>query len=97
MNILYIYVQYTNLPWLDDVFSWTKSRGQTGFGFNGSNSICHLLRKVACMSTLVRNMVDDSGTDEEIPLPNASSSVVGTKNTLGLFYGSNRDLSAQIW
>ena len=31
--------------------------------------------KVACMSTLVRNMVDDSGTDEEIPLPNVLSSV----------------------
>ena len=31
--------------------------------------------KVACMSTLVRNMVDDSGTDEEIPLPNATSLV----------------------
>lgn len=80
--VLHIYVQYTYLPWLAEVFSWTKSRGQTGFGFNGSNSI-HLLRKVACMSTLVRNMVDDSGTDEEIPLPNASSSVVGNQKCLG--------------
>lgn len=60
-----------------------KVKGQTGFGFRGSNSICHLLRKVACMSTLVRNMVDDSGTDEEIPLPNASSSIVGNQKCLG--------------
>ena len=30
--------------------------------------------QVACMSTLVRNMVDDSGTDEEIPLPNVPTS-----------------------
>ena len=35
------------------------------------------------MSTLVRNMVDDSGTDEEIPLPNASSSLVGNQKWLG--------------
>lgn len=35
------------------------------------------------MSTLVRNMVDDSGTDEEIPLPNASSSIVGNQKWLG--------------
>ena len=96
MIILYMYVQYTYLPWLADVFSWTKSRGQTGFGFNGSNSICHLLRKVACMSTLVRNMVDDSGTDEEIPLPNASSSIVGNQKCLVFVMVTNRDLSAQI-
>lgn len=36
--------------------------------------------KVACMSTLVRNMVDDSGTDEEIPLPNVLSSVSGSSD-----------------
>lgn len=91
-----MYVQYTYLPWLAEVFSWTKSRGQTGFGFNGSNSICHFLRKVACMSTLVRNMVDDSGTDEEIPLPNASSSIVGNQTWLVFVMVTNRDLSAQI-
>lgn len=26
MIILYIYVQYTYLPWLAEVFSWTKSK-----------------------------------------------------------------------
>ena len=35
------------------------------------------------MSTLVRNMVDDSGTDEEIPLPNANSLNDGNKKWLG--------------
>ena len=50
------------------------------------------------MSTLVRNMVDDSGTDEEIPLPNANSLNVGNKKWLGfvMVAASNRDLSAQI-
>ncbi|CAL1172952.1 unnamed protein product [Cladocopium goreaui] len=32
--------------------------------------------EVACMSTLVRNMVDDSGTDEEIPLPNVKTAIL---------------------
>merc|ERR1719436_1829777 len=31
---------------------------------------------VACMSTLVKNMVDDSGTDEEIPLPNVKTAIL---------------------
>mmetsp|Transcript_87226 Transcript_87226/g.241929 ORF Transcript_87226/g.241929 Transcript_87226/m.241929 type:complete len:168 (+) Transcript_87226:94-597(+) len=32
--------------------------------------------EVACMSTLIKNMVDDSGTDEEIPLPNVKTSIL---------------------
>ena len=28
--------------------------------------------EVACMSALIENMVDDSGTDEEFPLPNVT-------------------------
>uniref|UniRef100_A0A6T9E8N6 Uncharacterized protein n=1 Tax=Noctiluca scintillans TaxID=2966 RepID=A0A6T9E8N6_NOCSC len=32
--------------------------------------------EVACMSTLIKNMVDDSGTDEEIPLPNVKTAVL---------------------
>ncbi|CAE8595508.1 unnamed protein product [Polarella glacialis] len=28
------------------------------------------------MSTLIKNMVDDSGTDEEIPLPNVKSAIL---------------------
>ena len=28
--------------------------------------------EVACKSTLIENMVDDSGTDEEFPLPNVT-------------------------
>ncbi|CAE8674022.1 unnamed protein product, partial [Polarella glacialis] len=32
--------------------------------------------EVACMSTLIKNMVDDSGTDEEIPLPNVKSAIL---------------------
>lgn len=32
--------------------------------------------EVACMSTLVKNMVDDSGTDEEIPLPNVKTAIL---------------------
>ena len=31
---------------------------------------------VACMSTLIKNMVDDSGTDEEIPLPNVKTAIL---------------------
>merc|ERR1711972_412904 len=32
--------------------------------------------EVACMSTLIKNMVDDSGTDEEIPLPNVKTAIL---------------------
>ena len=32
--------------------------------------------KVACMSTLIKNMVDDSGTYEEIPLPNVKTAIL---------------------
>merc|ERR1712136_599480 len=32
--------------------------------------------EVACMSTLIKNMVDDSGIDEEIPLPNVKTAVL---------------------
>ncbi|CAE7650176.1 sconC, partial [Symbiodinium sp. KB8] len=32
--------------------------------------------EVACMSTLVKNMVEDSGTDEEIPLPNVKTAIL---------------------
>ena len=28
------------------------------------------------MSTLIKNMVDDSGTDEEIPLPNVKTAIL---------------------
>ena len=28
--------------------------------------------EVICMSALIENMVDDSGTDEEFPLPNVT-------------------------
>lgn len=31
---------------------------------------------VACMSTLIKNMVEDSGTDEEIPLPNVKTAIL---------------------
>merc|ERR1719301_323959 len=31
---------------------------------------------VACMSTLVKNMVEDSGADEEIPLPNVKTAIL---------------------
>eukprot|EP00916_Digyalum_oweni_P016428 GHVL01026946.1.p1 GENE.GHVL01026946.1~~GHVL01026946.1.p1 ORF type:complete len:161 (+),score=36.58 GHVL01026946.1:373-855(+) len=31
---------------------------------------------VACMSTLISNMVDDSGADEEIPLPNVKTHIL---------------------
>jgi S-phase kinase-associated protein 1 len=31
---------------------------------------------VACKSQLIKNMVEDSGTDEEIPLPNVKSEVL---------------------
>lgn len=31
---------------------------------------------VACMSTLIKNMVEDSGTDEAIPLPNVKSEIL---------------------
>eukprot|EP00913_Durusdinium_trenchii_P019557 g18384.t1 len=40
--------------------------------------------EVACMSTLVRNMVDDSGTDEEIPLPNVKTAIL-SKGTAPAF------------
>ena len=33
--------------------------------------------EVACMSTLIKNMVDDCGTDEEIPLPNVKTAMLG--------------------
>merc|ERR1712242_161149 len=32
--------------------------------------------EVACMATLIKNMVDDSGTDEEIPLPNVKTAIL---------------------
>jgi S-phase kinase-associated protein 1 len=32
---------------------------------------------VACMSQLVKNMVEDSGADEEIPLPNVKTAILG--------------------
>ena len=32
--------------------------------------------EVACMSTLIKNMVEDSGTDEEIPLPNVKTAIL---------------------
>merc|ERR1711964_55809 len=32
--------------------------------------------EVACMSTLIKNMGDDSGTDEEIPLPNVKTAIL---------------------
>merc|ERR1711964_864991 len=32
--------------------------------------------EAACLSTLVKNMVDDSGTDEEIPLPNVKTAIL---------------------
>ena len=32
--------------------------------------------EAACMSTLIKNMVDDSGTDEEIPLPNVKTAIL---------------------
>lgn len=47
------------------------------------------------MSTLVRNMVDDSGTDEEIPLPNASSSIVGNQKWIGFVMVAFRDLEVK--
>ena len=31
---------------------------------------------VACMSQLVKNMVEDSGADEEIPLPNVKTAIL---------------------
>lgn len=31
---------------------------------------------VACMSTLIKNMVEDSGADEAIPLPNVKSAIL---------------------
>mmetsp|Transcript_56590 Transcript_56590/g.127701 ORF Transcript_56590/g.127701 Transcript_56590/m.127701 type:complete len:164 (+) Transcript_56590:101-592(+) len=33
-------------------------------------------QEVASMSTLIKNMVDDSGTDEEIPLPNVKTAIL---------------------
>eukprot|EP00437_Effrenium_voratum_P010787 CAMPEP_0181440926 /NCGR_PEP_ID=MMETSP1110-20121109/23233_1 /TAXON_ID=174948 /ORGANISM="Symbiodinium sp., Strain CCMP421" /LENGTH=67 /DNA_ID=CAMNT_0023564773 /DNA_START=57 /DNA_END=257 /DNA_ORIENTATION=+ len=32
--------------------------------------------EVATMSTLIKNMVEDSGTDEEIPLPNVKTAIL---------------------
>ena len=32
--------------------------------------------EVASMSTLIKNMVDDSTTDEEIPIPNVKSAIL---------------------
>jgi len=32
--------------------------------------------EVACISMLIKNMVDDSGTDEEIPLPNVKTAIL---------------------
>mmetsp|Transcript_17833 Transcript_17833/g.38219 ORF Transcript_17833/g.38219 Transcript_17833/m.38219 type:complete len:163 (-) Transcript_17833:301-789(-) len=32
--------------------------------------------EVACMSTLIKNMVEDSGNDEEIPLPNVKTPIL---------------------
>src|SRR4051794_11102829 len=31
---------------------------------------------VACKSQLIKNMVEDSGTDEEIPLPNVKAAIL---------------------
>ena len=36
---------------------------------------------VACMSQLVKNMVEDSGADEEIPLPNVKTAILGKVQT----------------
>ena len=33
-------------------------------------------KEVACMSALLKSMVEDSGTDDEIPLPNVKSSIL---------------------
>jgi S-phase kinase-associated protein 1 len=33
--------------------------------------------EVACMSQLVKTMVEDSGADEEIPLPNVKTAILG--------------------
>ena len=33
--------------------------------------------EIASMSVLIKNMVDDSGTDDEIPLPNVTTRILG--------------------
>lgn len=33
-------------------------------------------KEVACMSTLIKNMIDDTGCDEEIPLPNVKTAIL---------------------
>merc|ERR1719464_134470 len=33
-------------------------------------------QQVACMSTLIQNMVEDDGTEEEIPLPNVKTATL---------------------
>merc|ERR1719221_1936028 len=43
---------------------------------SSQGEIFEVLPEVACMSTLIKNMVDDSGTDEEIPLPNVNTAIL---------------------
>ncbi|CAE7942207.1 Skp1 [Symbiodinium sp. KB8] len=38
--------------------------------------------EVATMSTLIKNMVEDSGTDEEIPLPNVKTAILSKVSIL---------------
>lgn len=33
-------------------------------------------KDVACMSSLIKNMIDDTGCDEEIPLPNVKTPIL---------------------
>ena len=33
-------------------------------------------KEVACMSALIKNMIDDTGCDEEIPLPNVKTAIL---------------------
>merc|ERR1712039_1082034 len=59
------------------------SRIMAGSGYSdqvklksSQGEIFEVEQEVACMSTLIKNMVDDSGTDEEIPLPNVKTAIL---------------------
>ena len=43
---------------------------------SGQGEVFEVPRDVACMSTLVANMVEDGSCDEEIPLPNVKTAIL---------------------
>ena len=43
---------------------------------SSQGDVIEVEEEVACLSTLIKTMVEDSGTDEEIPLPNVKTAIL---------------------